>query len=218
MNWGKTFLRGLLYSRRSDPVMRRVGPVVAAIAVNVLLVAGFAMASVSDKTPMPPVGRPPEPMTVTLMLTDFVPPPPRARPAPHASPLPGETDASLSTRKRKAKAPTVSSPEIDASPAVVGDSGEASAGLAPDGVPEGLRSLLQKPEPCGPTSERNGRTDCKGQYAKLVPPQDDWSLPGLKYYEARFGHVEGVEERHERFKLLFKLMSKPAGAQDPMGQ
>jgi hypothetical protein len=224
MNRGEVLLRRLFSDRRiadgARLAMRRGGPVAGAILLNALLVAGFAMASVTSKLVTPSIGQPPEPMAVTLVLTDFIPPPPRVRPAPQTSTPSDAAGESIPTRRRKAKGPTTPAPtpDIDASPNASGDSGDASAALAPNDVPEGLRSLLEKPEPCGSTSERTARADCKGKYAKLVPPVDDWSLPDLKYYEARFGHVEGVEERHERFKKLFALMGKPAGAQDPMGQ
>lgn len=195
---------------------RRMAPVAAAIVLNVSMVAGFAAASAGAGKSVTPVGRPPEPIAVTLVLADFIPPP--RRPARQAAASPDAAGASLSTRKRKANGPAAPTPEIGAAPDAAGGAGDTRAALAPGGIPAGLRSLLEKPEPCGPTSERLARADCRGRYAKLVPPVDDWSLPDLKYYEARFGHVEGVKERHERFKLLFALMGKPAGAQDPMGQ
>jgi hypothetical protein len=213
---GEAFLRKLLSSRRTHQAARRGGPIVAATILNVSMVAGFAAASVDVGKLEAPVGRPPEPMAVTLVLADFIPPPPqRPHPRPQASAPAGENGASISSRKRKSKGSVAPAPEIEASPDVAA-AGEATASVAPDGVPEGLRSLLEKPEPCGPTSERNRRSDCSGQYAKLVPPVDDWSLPDLHGYEARFGHVIGVEEERRLAIAKFALMGKPAGHLDPV--
>jgi hypothetical protein len=212
---GEALLRKLLSSWWTDRVLRRAGSVAAAIVLNVLIVAGFAAASVGAGKSAAPVGQPPDPMTVTLVLADFIPPPPqRPHPQPQASAPAGDSGASISSRKRKSKGPTAPTPEIDASPDLA--AGEANASAVPDGVPAGLRSLLAKPEPCGPTSERNARADCKGQYAKLVPPVDDWSLPDLHSYEARFGEVIGVEEERKLAIAKFALMGKPAGHLDPV--
>ena len=211
MEGGKALLRHRRSSWRIKHVVRRAGPVTAAIVVNLAMVAGFAAAS-GGGTSAPPVGRPPEPMAVTLVLSDFSPPPRRIRSPPQASASADEARTSMSNHRRKAKGPSAPMPEVDAGsdPAI-----DAGVGVSSDGVPAGLRGLL-KSEPCGPTSERAGRSDCKGRYAKLVPPQDDWRLPDLHGYEVRFGEVVGVEEKHRRFLQAMALMGKPAGHLDPV--
>ena len=157
MEGGKVLLRHRRPSWRIEQVVRRAGPVTAAIVLHLALVAGFAAASVGGGTSAPLVGRPPEPMAVTLVLSDFIPPPRRRRPPSQASVSADEARASMSNHRRKATGPSAPMPEADAGsdPAV-----DAGVGVSSDGVPAGLRGLL-KSEPCGPTSERAGRSDCK---------------------------------------------------------
>ena len=190
----------------------RLAPVVAAAILNLVFIAGIGMASGSIGQPSRLSTASPEPIGVTLILSDFTPPQVRPHPQPRTS-APAETGgASLATRKRKARGALAPTPEAAEGPDPTVDD---HLGLPRDGAPAGLRGLIAS-EPCGPSSERAGRSDCKGRYAQLVPPQDDWSLPNLHGYEVRFGEVVGVEEKHRRFLQAMALMGKPAGHLDPV--